>query len=63
MKNDELDELFTRAKAIVAAMSPEEYAAMVAAQRESFTRAMGPCEHGVYDWEDCMDCRKAAEVK
>jgi len=34
-------------------MTPEE----LQAQRESFARGMGPCEHGVYDFETCPDCR------
>lgn len=30
----------------------------LAAQRESWTRAMAPCEHGVADFEECADCRQ-----
>lgn len=41
----------------LAAMTPAEREAMWQAQRESFTRAMQPCEHGVYDFETCPDCR------
>lgn len=52
-----LDELIARSKAMVAAMSPAEYAAMIEAQRQSWVRAMAPCEHGISDWEDCPDCR------
>ena len=26
------------------------------AQRESFIRAMAPCEHGDPDWETCPEC-------
>jgi hypothetical protein len=37
--------------------SPAEREAMHKAQRESFARAMAPCEHGVADFEDCPDCR------
>lgn len=37
-------------------MTPEE----IQAQRESWARAMAPCEHGVRDWEDCQDCRRRA---
>ena len=51
-------ELLKRAKAAQEAMSPEEWAAMVEAQRQSWLRGMAPCEHGVADWEDCPDCRK-----
>lgn len=53
-----LDELIEQAKAKVAAMSPVELAAMHQAQRESFVRAMQPCEHGIVDFEQCPDCRK-----
>jgi len=49
-------ELIARARAIVDAMSPEEYRAMIDAQRESFIRAMAPCEHGYPDWETCPQC-------
>lgn len=55
-----LDELIARSKERVAAMSPVEYAAMIEAQRQSWVRAMAPCEHGIRDWEDCPDCRRAA---
>lgn len=45
-----------------AAMPPEERAELERreqeAQRESWIRAMAPCEHGVLDFEDCADCRK-----
>jgi hypothetical protein len=44
-----------------AALPPEERARLeadeLAAQRESWVRAMGPCEHGVLDFEECADCR------
>jgi hypothetical protein len=36
--------------------SLDERMAMHKAQRESFARAMAPCEHGVADWETCPDC-------
>lgn len=36
--------------------TPQQRAEMIAAQRESFIRAMGPCEHGNYDWETCSQC-------
>ena len=39
------------------AMSPEEKRAMFEAQRQSFIRAMAPCEHGDPDWETCPNCR------
>ena len=44
------------------AIPPEERAELerreYQAQRESWVRVMGPCEHGVYDFEDCLECRK-----
>lgn len=43
------------------AMTPEQQAAMWQAQRESWVRAFQPCEHGVYDFEECPQCR--GEVK
>jgi hypothetical protein len=35
-------------------------AAELEAQRESWVRGMGPCEHGDPDWETCPECRKAS---
>jgi hypothetical protein len=49
--SERLSGLLKRAKARVAAMSPEEYAAMIEAQRQSWVRAMAPCER--------PDCRRA----
>ena len=49
-------ELVARVRAIVDAMTPEQYRAMIDAQRESFIRAMAPCEHGDPDWETCPQC-------
>jgi hypothetical protein len=47
-----------------AAMLPEDRAALerdeLAAQRESWIRAMAPCEHGAADFEDCVECRGQA---
>lgn len=37
-------------------MTPEEYQA----QRESYARSLTPCEHGVIDFEQCLECRKNA---
>lgn len=54
---DELAELLREAKERVAAMSPEEHAAMIEEQRKSWARGMGPCEHGEFDWETCPQCR------
>lgn len=56
----ELLELLRSSKAKVDAMTPDERAAMIEAQRQSFARSMAPCEHGISDWEDCLDCRNAA---
>ena len=53
------DELLAAANERVAKMSPAEREAMRQAQRESFARAMAPCEHGIADWEDCGQCRAA----
>lgn len=52
----ELRELMVEAHRRTLAMSPNEKQAMYDAQRESFIRAMGPCEHGDYDWETCSQC-------
>lgn len=38
-----------------AALEAEE----LAAQRESWIRAMAPCEHGDPDWETCPHCLAA----
>lgn len=51
-----LPELIEESKRVVAAMTPEERDKMLEAQRESFARGMGPCEHGVLDFEDCAEC-------
>lgn len=58
---DSLEELLARAKAEVAAMTPQQYADMIEAQQQSFLRSMEPCEHGMRDWEDCGKCREAAK--
>lgn len=44
------------------AMTPAERQAMFEAQRQSFIRAMGPCEHGDPDWETCPECRAQASA-
>jgi hypothetical protein len=50
-------------EALRASLPPEVRAKLEAdereAQRQSLVRAMQPCEHGVLDFEDCGDCRKA----
>ena len=40
------------------AMPVEQQIAMHRAQRESWVRAMAPCEHGVADFEECARCRE-----
>ncbi|QCI93384.1 hypothetical protein [Novosphingobium sp. EMRT-2] len=52
----ELERLLERAREWERNATPEEKKAMREAQRESFIRAMGPCEHGDYDWETCPQC-------
>jgi hypothetical protein len=58
--SEELEELIAAYKAKLAGMSPDERRAFereqIAAQRESWIRAFGPCEHGDYDWETCPQC-------
>ena len=43
------------------AMTPEQKAEMYEAQRQSFIRAMAPCEHGDPDWETCAQCRTTGD--
>lgn len=43
------------------ALSTNEQAAMYEAQRQSWMRAMAPCEHGDPDWETCPECRAHAK--
>lgn len=31
-------------------------------QKESWIRGMQPCEHGVYDWETCVECKNKNET-
>lgn len=45
-----LDEMIEEARHHT--MTPDE----IEAQRQSFARAMAPCEHGVLDWEECPQC-------
>lgn len=54
MTDDEIRKL----AATFDAMSPEEKEAMHQKQRESWVRAMAPCEHGDPDWETCPQCRE-----
>ena len=55
-----LDTVVAEAIKRFAALSPEEQAAMMAEQRQSWVRGMtARCEHGVVDFEQCPDCRAA----
>ena len=45
--SQKLDELLKQAKEVVDKMTPEEYEAMLEAQKKSFLTGMGPCEYGV----------------
>jgi hypothetical protein len=60
--SDEIRAMLDKIERQRAAMPPEERAKLeaeeLAAQRESWIRAMGPCEHGVLDWEECEQCRR-----
>lgn len=49
-----LDELLDVAQ--IHQMTPAE----IEAQRQSLGRALSPCEHGIFDFEECPECRKAA---
>lgn len=57
----DINETLRKAKERMAQMSKEELDEMFKKQRESFARAMMPCEHGVYDFEDCPECRGKTE--
>lgn len=56
--DEKLLNLLARAKAKVAAMSEPERNEMLKAQKQSWLRAMQPCEHGIGDWEECGQCRE-----
>jgi len=58
----ELTEAIERARVHVNAMTPEEYRAMLDKQRESWVRAMAPCEHGNPDFEQCGQCWRDAAM-
>lgn len=60
----ELKAAIERANAIYKAMSPEQKIAHDQAQRESFVRGMmAQCEHGEYDFEQCVQCTDAARKR
>ena len=60
--SDEIRQMMERIEAKRAAMPAEERRELerleLEAQRASWVKAMGPCEHGVLDFEDCAECRK-----
>lgn len=57
--DEDLKKLLDKAKERVNAMSPEEYDAMMEAQKKSFVRGMmAKCEHGELDFEQCQKCRE-----
>lgn len=53
----ELAAALERARQWDATATPEQRKAMMDVQRESWARAMEPCEHGDPDWETCSECR------
>lgn len=53
----DLQKLCDEAMARFNALSPAQQAEHRAGQRESWIRAMAPCEHGDPDWETCPLCR------
>jgi hypothetical protein len=57
----DITRLLVEIEAQRAAMPPAERAELerqeIKAQRESWVRAMRPCDHGIYDFEDCEQCR------
>lgn len=63
MDHKELSDLINAANERYAAMTPAERHAHDEAQRQSWLRGMAPCEHGVRDWEDCLQCREKALAK
>lgn len=58
----DLEAVVKRATEWFDSLSPEEQAAHRAGQATSFARGMGPCEHGVLDFEACPDCRAKAAL-
>lgn len=53
----ELERLIERARHWDATATPEQKEEMYKAQRESWVRAFAPCEHGMFDFEQCGECR------
>ena len=50
------EKLVAAARAQYDTMTTEEQDEMWRRQRENFVRGMGPCEHGVRDFETCPQC-------
>ena len=55
--DEKFQRLARRAQARFDALCPEDQAAHREAQKQSFIRGMGPCEHGERDFETCPQCR------
>lgn len=56
--DDHMQKMLDDARALVEAMTPEEYAAMIEKQKQSWVRGMTTrCEHGELDFEQCPKCR------
>lgn len=61
---DDLNQLLREAVARVERMTPEEREAMDKAQLASWARGMTQgCEHGVLDFEQCLNCRGPKDVE
>lgn len=56
----ELSDLLRKSREKVSSMSGADRDEMFEAQAKSFARSLQPCEHGVVDFEQCQDCRRAA---
>lgn len=52
-----LDKIERERAAMPAAERAELERREIEAQRESWLRAMAPCEHGMADFEQCEECR------
>jgi hypothetical protein len=56
--DDYLKKLIKQARENYELMTPEEKDLMWKQQLESWMRGMSPCQHGVYDFETCVHCRR-----
>ena len=56
----EIMQMLADIEAYRSSLPPDEREALekaeIQAQRESWIRAMAPCEHGDSDWETCSKC-------